>query len=66
MLNRPEQVGAVRNRAWRVIRENGMKDDAHVRDDNSASFIQSLLSGPQNRLESVYSHYYAQPDLSET
>jgi hypothetical protein len=43
-----------------------MKDDAEVRDDNSASFIHSLLSGPQNRLELKYSHFYAQPDLSET
>jgi hypothetical protein len=27
---------------------------------------QSLLSGPQSRLESEYAHFYAQPDLSET
>ena len=59
MLNRPEQVGAVQNRAWKVIRENGTKDDEDVRDDNSASFIQSLLFGPQNRLQCEYSHFYA-------
>ncbi len=26
---------------------------------------QSLLQSPQNRLESEYSHFYAQPSLSE-
>ena len=59
MLNRAEQVGAVQNRAWRVVRENGTKDDEDLGDDNSASFIQSLLSGPQNRFESDHSHFYA-------
>jgi len=43
MLNRPEQFGTVQNRAWRVIRENGTKEDEDVRDDNSASFIQLHL-----------------------
>jgi hypothetical protein len=26
----------------------------------------TLLHSPRNRLESLYSHFYAQPDLSET
>jgi hypothetical protein len=43
-----------------------MKDDADVRDDYSDSFIQSLLYALQNRLESEYSHFYAQPAVSKT
>jgi hypothetical protein len=36
--------------------------DLHEREANA----QFLLSGPQNRLESKYAHFYAQPDLGET
>ena len=32
-----------------------------VRDDNLASFIQSLLRSPQNRLEPKYAHFHSQP-----